>query len=115
MQWVQAGKIQTRTCPNCTRSNPLAVIWQTIADGNRFAFTTSPRLQQVSLSSAIVYPDISIMNCSLNQLHRYIRSYYVQMYAGTGAIAGSLSGSGRLDYICDYPILRLLFYYRPGD
>ena len=47
------------------------------------------------------------MNCSLNKSHRYIRSYYARMYEAKfiiGAIAGSLSESGQLGYICDYPI-----------
>ena len=47
------------------------------------------------------------MNCSLNKSHRYIRSYYTRMYEAKfilGALAGSLTESGNLGYVCDYPI-----------
>ena len=107
VQRVLDGRIKTTAYPNCMEGDPLAVIEQAIADGNRLIFTTSPRLQQVSLRAAIEHPDIVIMNCSLIQSHRYIRSYYARMYEAKfiiGAIAGSLTESGRLGYICDYPI-----------
>ena len=107
VQRVLADKIQTTAYPNCMQDDPLAVIAQAAADGNRLVFTTSPRLQQASLRAAIAHPELVIMNCSLNQSHRYIRSYYARMYEAKfiiGAIAGSLTESGRLGYICDYPI-----------
>lgn len=107
VQRVLADKIQTSAYPNCMQDDPLAVIEQAAADGNRLIFTTSPRLQQASLRAAIAHPELVIMNCSLNQSHRYIRSYYARMYEAKfiiGAIAGSLTESGRLGYICDYPI-----------
>ena len=107
VQRVLADRIQTTAYANCMRDDPFAVIEQAIAEGNRLIFTTSPRLQQVSLRAAIAHPEVVIMNCSLNQTHRYIRSYYARMYEAKfiiGAIAGSLTESGRLGYICDYPI-----------
>lgn len=107
VQRVLEGKIQTAAYPNCMRDDPLTVIDKAVTDGNRLIFTTSPRLQNASLRSAIAHPDTVIMNCSLNQTHRYIRSYYARMYEAKfiiGAIAGSLTESGRLGYICDYPI-----------
>ena len=107
VQRVLDEKIQTRAYPNCMRGDPLTVIEQAVADGNRLIFTTSPRLQTASLQAAIAHPELVIMNCSLNQTHRYIRSYYARMYEAKfiiGAIAGSLTESGRLGYLCDYPI-----------
>ena len=47
------------------------------------------------------------MNCSLNTSHRYVRTYYTRMYEAKfilGVLAGSLTQSGRLGYVCDYPI-----------
>ncbi|MBQ1473666.1 MAG: BMP family ABC transporter substrate-binding protein, partial [Ruminococcus sp.] len=47
------------------------------------------------------------LNCSLNLSHRYILTYYARMYEAKfilGAVAGSLSDSGKLGYVCDYPI-----------
>ncbi len=53
------------------------------------------------------YPDAVIMNCSLNISHRYVRTYYTRMYEAKfilGVLAGTLTTSGRLGYVCDYPI-----------
>ena len=78
-----------------------------VADGNKILFTTSPRMLQASLRAAISYPDIVVMNCSLNISHRYLRTYYTRMYEVKfilGVLAGSLTQSGRLGYVCDYPI-----------
>ena len=78
-----------------------------VADGNKILFTTSPRMLQASLRAAISYPDIVVMNCSLNISHRYLRTSYTRMYEVKfilGVLAGSLTQSGRLGYVCDYPI-----------
>ena len=107
VQRVFAGKIETTAYPDAMEGDPLAVLEQAIADGNTLLFTTSPRLLQASLRAAVEHPEVVIMNCSLNKSHRYIRTYYARMYEAKfiiGAIAGSLSESGELGYICDYPI-----------
>lgn len=80
---------------------------QAIADGNTVIFTTSPRLLQPSLKAAVEHPKVTVLNCSLNTSHRYIRTYYARMYEIKfiiGAIAGSLAQSNNIGYICDYPI-----------
>ena len=84
-----------------------AVLEQAIADGNTLIFTTSPRMLQASLRTAVEHPDIIVMNCSLNTSHRYLRTYYPRMYEVKfilGVLAGSLTKSGRIGYVCDYPI-----------
>lgn len=80
---------------------------QAINDGNTVLFTTSPRFLPDSLRAAVEHPKAMILNCSLNQSHRYIRTYYARMYEVKfiiGAIAGVLSGGASVGYICDYPI-----------
>ena len=107
VQRVFEGRIQTVAYSRVMDGDPLAVIEQAVADGCRMIFTTSPRLMQASLRAAVEHPDVVIMNCSLNLSHRYVRSYYARMYEAKfiiGAIAGSLTESGRLGYVCDYPI-----------
>ena len=107
VQQVFEGQIETIAYPNAMESDPNTVLEQAIADGCKLIFTTSPRLLQASLHAAVEHPEVVIMNCALNKSHRYIRSYYARMYEAKfiiGAIAGSLSESGRLGYICDYPI-----------
>ena len=100
-------KIDTVTYPNALEDDPYEVIVKAIDDGCTVIFTTSPRLIQASLKAAVEYPDVIIMNCSLNLGHRYILTYYARMYETKfilGAVAGSLSDSGKLGYVCDYPI-----------
>lgn len=107
VQRVFAERIETTAYENVMEDDPLKVIEEAIEDGAKVVFTTSPRLLQASLRAAVEHPDIIIMNCSLNKSHRYIRTYYTRMYEAKfilGAIAGSLTDSGRLGYVCDYPI-----------
>ncbi len=83
------------------------VLEQAIGDECKLIFTTSPRMLQASLHAAVEHPEAVIMNCSLNTSHRYVRTYYTRMYEAKfilGILAGSLTQSGRLGYVCDYPI-----------
>ncbi|MBQ3329882.1 MAG: BMP family ABC transporter substrate-binding protein [Ruminococcus sp.] len=99
--------IDTLTYPNALDGDPYEVIVKAIEDGCKVIFTTSPRLVQASVKAAVEHPDVLILNCSLNLSHRYILTYYARMYEAKfilGAVAGSLSDSGKLGYVCDYPI-----------
>ena len=107
VQRVFGDAIRTTAYFNALESDPLAVIRQAIADGNTVLFTTSPRLLPASLRAAVEEPRVTILNCSLNKSHRYIRTYYARMYEAKfiiGAIAGSLAGTDDVGYLCDYPI-----------
>lgn len=107
VQKMFEDKIDTITYPNALDDDPYEVIVQAIEDGCSVIFTTSPRLIQASVKAAVEYPDAIILNCSLNLSHRYILTYYARMYETKfilGAVAGSLSDSGKLGYVCDYPI-----------
>ena len=100
-------KIDTITYPNALDGDPYDTIAQAIDDGCEVIFTTSPRLISASVKAAVEHPDVIIMNCSLNLSSRYIATYYARMYEAKfilGAVAGSLSDSGKLGYVCDYPI-----------
>ena len=100
-------KIDTVTYPNALADDPYQVILQAIEDGCNVIFTTSPRLIQASVRAAVEHPEVIILNCSLNLSHRYVMTYYTRMYEAKfilGAVAGTLSDSGKLGYVCDYPI-----------
>ena len=91
----------------CEKKSVSEVLETAAADGNKLIFTTSPRMLNDSLRTAVEYPDVVVMNCSLNTSHRYVRTYYTRMYEVKfilGVLAGSLTRSGRLGYVCDYPI-----------
>lgn len=105
---VFGTEIETTAYYNALEDNdPSAEIEHAIADGNTVLFTTSPRLLQASLRAAVENPKVTVLNCSLNTSHRYIRTYYARMYEIKfiiGAIAGSLAQGSDVGYICDYPI-----------
>ncbi len=107
VQRVFGDKIETAAYFNALDADPLDVIHEAIADGNTVIFTTSPRLLPASLRAAVDDPKLTILNCSLNMSHRYIRTYYARMYEAkfiAGVMAGSLAGGDDVGYICDYPI-----------
>ena len=107
VQQVFNGQILTTAYHDAMAGNPFQVIQRAIADGNSTIFTTSPRLLPASLRAAVEHPEVTILNCSINKSHRYIRTYYARMYEAKfiiGAIAGSLAQLDRVGYICDYPI-----------
>ena len=101
------GEVETTAYFNALDTDPLSLIERAIAEGNTVIFTTSPRLLPSSLRAAVDHPDITILNCSLNTSHRYIRTYYARMYEAKficGAIAGALAAMDHVGYVCDYPI-----------
>ena len=107
IQIVYQDKIDTKIYTRAMDIDPLLVIEQAISEGCSLIFTTSPRFLQASLRAAVDHPGTVIMNCSLNTSHRYLRSYYTRMYEAKfilGALAGTLTESGKLGYVCDYPI-----------
>ena len=106
-QTVLGDQVKTSVYIIEDETKQLEQLERAIADGNKVLFTTSPRLLQASLRAAISHPEIVVMNCSLNISHRYLRTYYTRMYEVKfilGVLAGTLTQSGRLGYVCDYPI-----------
>ena len=75
--------------------------------GVEVIFTTTANMVSASLKMAIKYPNVKILNCSLNTSHRYIRTYYARLYEAkflSGMIAGSLTETDKIGYLADYPI-----------
>ena len=107
VQRVFGGQITATAYHDVLSGEPMQAVEQAIADGNTVLFTTSPLLLPVSLRAAVEHPEVTILNCSLNKSHRYIRTYYARMYEVKfiiGAIAGALAREGKLGYLCNYPI-----------
>lgn len=75
--------------------------------GTEVIFTTTSKLISASLKVAVKYPNVKILNCSLNTSHKYIRTYYARLYEAKflcGMIAGALTETGKIGYLADYPI-----------
>ena len=80
---------------------------QAAVDGNQVIFTTTPLLMPESLKAALKYPEVQILNCSLNYAWKSIPTYYTRMYEVkflTGLIAGSMAKGVNIGYEADYPI-----------
>ena len=80
---------------------------QMITDGADVIFTTFPRLLPEIVKASLEHPDVDVLNCSLNESHRSVRTYYPRMYEAkfvAGAIAGTLCRNHKLGYICKYPV-----------
>ena len=104
---VMGDKVDTVVYIADKEKDYAAVLEKAVEDNCKLIFTTSPRMLQASLRTAVEHPEIVVMNCSLNTSHRYVRTYYTRMYEVKfilGVLAGSLTHSGRLGYVCDYPI-----------
>ena len=104
-------QIVTCAYENATLDNIDDLIEDAIAQGNDIIFTTSPPLLLASIRAAIKYPDIKILNCSLNNSHQYIRTYYARMYEAKflmGAIAAAMTENNDIGYIADYPIFGMV-------
>ena len=73
-------EVSTVVYENVTLTNIEVCMESAIKSGCNLVFTTSPAFAQASLKAAIAYPDVRILNCSLNTSHRYIRTYYARMH-----------------------------------
>jgi basic membrane lipoprotein Med (substrate-binding protein (PBP1-ABC) superfamily) len=88
-------------------SSDIELLENIISDGYKLIFTTTPVLSSISLKCAVLHPEVIILNCSINNAFRHLRSYYLRIYEAKfiiGAIAGSLTESDSIGYIADYPI-----------
>ncbi len=103
------GQISTLTAHSLNTADEItAAIDEQVAQGAKIIFTTSSRMEAVSLKAAANHPDVVIMNCSLDVKHKVVRTYYARLYEVkflAGMIAGALSRNGKIGYLADYPIV----------
>lgn len=107
MEEALEGRVTTCCFDGVTPENAGERIEEAVDEGSQVIFTTTPRLMQATIRAALSHPDLKFLNCSLNMPHPAIRTYYGRMYEAKfliGVIAGTLSHSGRIGYIADYPI-----------
>ena len=82
-------------------------IRKAINDGATIVFATEPNMLNGCLKVAALNSNVKIFCCSLNTPHRLIYSYYPRMYEAkfiAGAIAGAMTSTNKVGYICKYPI-----------
>lgn len=84
-----------------------AKIGKAVEEGADVVFTTTPPLVGASLRAAVHYPNVRILNCSVDMPYTRIRTYYCRIYEAkfiTGAIAGAMSREDQVGYVGSYPI-----------
>ena len=107
LEQVFHGEVETSAYFNAMDGEPIELIEKAISEENTVIFTTSPQLLPASLRMAVEHPELTILNCSVNKSHRYIRTYYARIYEAkfvAGAIAGAMAGEHDVGYVCNYPI-----------
>ena len=76
--------------------------------GANVMFTTSPRQIGPSLKVAANHPEVNVMNCSLNTVHKIINTYDARLYEVkflAGMLAGAMAQDDKIGYLADYPII----------
>ena len=101
------GQVTTRVYDSLKNGeDSFSAIEQAVLDGCQVIFTTSARFLESSIRACIRYPEIRILNCSLNTYSGHLRTYYGRLYEAkflVGLLAGILSERGRIGYIADFP------------
>ncbi len=93
------------------QKDPEELLARIAEQGFHVIFTTSPRLREASLKCAAHYPNVKILNCSVNLAYRQIRTYYGRMYEAkflAGLVAGTMTKNDTVAYIADYPLSGLI-------
>ena len=104
-------QISTICVNHVDASNIEDVLQDVVAKGARIVFEVGVEMMNPSLKFAVEHPEITILNCSLNTPHKYIRTYYARMYEAkfiSGMIAGAMAENDKIAYVADYPIYGMI-------
>lgn len=104
-------QISTICVENVTEENIEEVLNDVIAKGASIIFEIAPQLMQPSLKVAVEHPEVKILNCSLNEPLKHIRTYYARMYEAkfiSGMVAGAMAENDKIAYVADYPIYGMI-------
>lgn len=79
---------------------------EAIAAGNHIIFTPNSRFLAASLKASIEHPEVKILNCSLGQPYKTLRTYYGRLYEAKflcGMIAGAMTPNDKIAYQAPLP------------
>ena len=102
------GAVETIKFEDCSSEHTLEQAFEACdADKEDIVFATSPAMMEACLKAAIEYPEMRIMNCSVNLSKSSVPTYYTRMYEAKflmGCLAASLTENHIIGYRADYPI-----------
>ena len=104
-------QISTIFVEGVTKDNVEQTLNDVILEGADIIFEVGPQMMEPSLKVAIEHPEVKILNCSLNEPHKNIRTYYARMYEAkfiSGMIAGAMAENDKIAYVADYPIYGMI-------
>lgn len=108
LEQIFAGKVETSAYFYREEESDISEILEnTIAGGSHVIFTTHQKFLAASLKAAIEHPKVRILNCSVNQPYKSLRTYYGRLYEAKflgGMIAGAMCENGKIAYVGKYPI-----------
>ncbi len=82
------------------------LIESVIEDGYHMIFTTSTRFLAASLKASIEHPEVKILNCSVGQPYKTMRTYFGRLFEAKylcGMIAGSMTPNDKIAYQAPLP------------
>ncbi|HCI73910.1 MAG TPA: BMP family ABC transporter substrate-binding protein [Lachnospiraceae bacterium] len=82
------------------------LIESVIASGYHLIFTTSTRFLAASLKASIEHPEVKILNCSVGQPYRTLRTYFGRLFEAKflcGMIAGAMTPNDKIGYQAPLP------------
>ncbi len=101
------GAIETIKFENCKTDEEVRhAIDIASIDEDSIIITVSPTQMAETLKSAIHYPEIQFLNCSINLSHNAVQTYYVRLYEAKflmGVLAGSLAENHKIGYRAAHP------------
>ncbi len=83
------------------------LIEKAVSEGAELIFTTTPLQRRAALKAALRYPKLRFLNCSVDDSHSSVRSYYCRTYEGkfiTGMIAAIFARGEKIGYVGSYPV-----------
>ncbi len=102
------GAVDSICFNNCDTDEKIRkAIDAAVVDENRIIFTTSMNQMDETLRSAIHYPNVQFMNCSLNLAHSAVQSYYAKTYESKfllGALAAAHADNHKIGYRASFPV-----------
>ncbi|MBP3874022.1 MAG: BMP family ABC transporter substrate-binding protein, partial [Lachnospiraceae bacterium] len=89
-----------------SNSDISGLIESVIASGYHMIFTTSTRFLAASLKASIEHPEVKILNCSVGQPYRTLRTYFGRLFEAKflcGMIAGAMTPNDKIAYQAPLP------------
>jgi basic membrane lipoprotein Med (substrate-binding protein (PBP1-ABC) superfamily) len=102
------GIVETIALRDCNSEEKIDRAFEAAAaDHDEVVFATSPDMMDAAQRAAIRYPDMKILDCSINLMSSAVRTYYPKMYEAKfimGALAAAYAEDHRIGYVADYPL-----------